>query len=157
MAILISFIYGFPILLSGDPMKIKDLQPRQGKVEIVATVIEKKEPRDIATANFSGKVCDAKLKDDSGTIKFSLWNEQVEQVGIGDTVKISNGYVSEYQGEMQLSTGKFGKLEIVTKAEAVEEEKGQKQTEIKKNFDDSDFQENLENTEDSGSEEEFVE
>lgn len=135
-------------------MKIKDLQPRQGKVEIVATVIEKKEPRDIATANFSGRVCDAKLKDDSGTIKFSLWNDQVEQVNVGDTVKISNGYVSEYQGEMQLSTGKFGKLEIVTKAEAAEEEKA---PDIKKNFDENDLQENLEDAEDSGSEEEFVE
>ncbi len=127
-------------------MQIKDLQPRQGKVELVAKVIEKGESRDIATANFSGKVCDAKLQDDSGAIKFTLWNDQVEQVGVGDTVKVTNGYVSEYRGEMQLSTGKFGKLEVVSKGEPVA---------VKKNFDDE--QSSISDGEESFDEEEFVE
>ncbi|MFA6888434.1 MAG: SOSS complex subunit B family protein [Candidatus Woesearchaeota archaeon] len=96
-------------------MQIKGLQPRQGKVELIATVIEKSDVRDIATANFSGKICNAKLKDETGTIKFTLWNDQVVQVNVGDTIKVINGYVSEYQGEMQLSTGKFGTLEVVSK------------------------------------------
>ena len=96
-------------------MQIKDLQPRQGKVEITATVAEKGEPRTVNSANFSGTVANAKLQDETGTIKFSLWNDQIAQVNVGDTVKVSNGYVSEYQGEMQLSTGKFGKMEVVTK------------------------------------------
>lgn len=97
-------------------MQIKDLQPRQGKVELTATVIEKEDIRDIATPNFSGKVCNAKLQDDTGTVKCTLWNDQTQQVNVGDIIKITNGYVSEYQGEMQLSTGKFGKLEVVSKA-----------------------------------------
>ena len=96
-------------------MQIKDLQPRQGKVEITATVAEKGEPRTVNSANFSGTVANAKLQDETGTIKFSLWNDQIAQVNVGDTVKVSNGYVSEYQGEMQLSTGKFGKMEVVSK------------------------------------------
>jgi len=96
-------------------MQIKDLQPRQGKVELTATVIEKSDVRDIATSNFSGKVCNAKLQDETGTIKCTLWNDQIVQVNVGDSIQISNGYVSEYQGEMQLSTGKFGKLEVVSK------------------------------------------
>lgn len=96
-------------------MEIKDLQPRQGKVEIVGTIAEKNEMREISTANFSGKVCDAKLRDETGTIKLTLWNDQTTLVSVGDTIKITNGYVSEYQGEMQLSTGKFGKMELVSK------------------------------------------
>lgn len=96
-------------------MQIKELQPRQGKVELIAIVAEKGEPRTVNSANFSGTVANAKLKDETGTIKFSLWNDQIAQVNVGDTVKISNGYVSEYQGEMQLSTGKFGKMEVVSK------------------------------------------
>ena len=99
-------------------MQIKDLQPRQGKVELVAKITEKGEVRTIANANFSGSVANAKLQDETGTVKLTLWNDQVGQVKVGDTVKISNGYVSEYQGEMQLSTGKFGKLEVVTPVEA---------------------------------------
>jgi len=96
-------------------MEIKDLQPRQGKVELTAKITEKGDARTIEKPNFNGKVCNAKLQDNTGTVKLTLWNEQCDQVKVGDTVKISNGYVSEYQGEMQLSTGKFGSLEVVSK------------------------------------------
>lgn len=125
-------------------MKIKDLQPRQGKVEVVAKLIDKKEPRDIASANFTGRVCDARLQDETGTIRFSLWNEQVEQVNNGDTVKITNGYVSEYQGEMQLSTGRFGKLVVVEVVDKEPEQKKEEIPDVKKNFDEADFEESTE-------------
>ncbi len=117
---------------TGEIMQIKDLQPRQGKVELTATVIEKSDVREIATSNFSGKICNAKLKDETGTIKFTLWNEQVVQVNLGDTIKVSNGYVSEYQGEMQLSTGKFGKLEVVSKGDGKSEINSKAKSEPKK-------------------------
>lgn len=96
-------------------MQIKELQPKQGKVDITVTVIEKGEPRTFSKFNSQGQVCNAKVQDDSGSITVSLWNEQVNQVGVGDVIQIKNGYVSEWQGEMQLSTGKFGQLEVVTK------------------------------------------
>ena len=35
-------------------------------------------------------------------------------------IHITNGWVGEYQGELQLSTGKFGKLEVVGEAPAEE-------------------------------------
>jgi ssDNA-binding replication factor A large subunit len=47
-----------------------------------------------------------------------LWNEDIEKIKAGDKVHLVNGYVSEWQGEMQLTTGRIGKLEIVGKAEA---------------------------------------
>ena len=142
-------------------MQIKDLQPRQGKVELTATVIEKKESRDIATANFSGKVCDAKLQDETGTIKFTLWNDQVTLVNVGDTIKISNGYVSEYQGEMQLSTGKFGKLEVVTPSEgsmnAPQNEAPKKETASPKSATKEALYDDYAEDDDNGADEEVVE
>jgi replication factor A1 len=93
-------------------MKISELKPRQGNVEITGTVKDKGSPREFNKMGNPGKVCNAKLKDDSGEITLSLWNEQVDQVKNGDKVQIKNGYVSEWQGEMQLSTGKFGTLEV---------------------------------------------
>ena len=95
-------------------MKISELQPRQGNIEIEAEVIDKGEARTFEKFGKEGRVCNAKIKDDSGEIKLSLWNEQVDQVNVGSKVKLTNGYVSEFQGEMQLSTGKFGSLEIVS-------------------------------------------
>ena len=53
----------------------------------------------------------------AGRISFNealtLWNEQADQINVGDKVHITNGYVGEYQGKLQLSTGKFGALEVV--------------------------------------------
>ncbi|MCX6706926.1 MAG: OB-fold nucleic acid binding domain-containing protein [Candidatus Woesearchaeota archaeon] len=94
-------------------MQISELKPRQGNVEITGTVIDKSSPREFSKAGSQGKVCNAKLKDDSGQITLSLWNEQVDQVKVGDQIQIKNGYVSEWQGEIQLSTGKFGTLEVI--------------------------------------------
>jgi len=111
-------------------MNIKDLQARQGKVELVGEITEKGQPREFEKFGRSGKVCDSKLKDVSGEIKLSLWNEQVDKVHIGDTVKITNGYVGEWQGELQLSTGKFGQLEVIkSSSDGTKETKKSVQTE----------------------------
>lgn len=99
-------------------MEIKDLQPRQGSVEVIGEVIEKGEVREFEKFGKSGRVCNAKIKDASGEIKLSLWNEQIDNVNVGDIVHITNGYVNEWQGEMQLTTGKFGSLEIEGKTDA---------------------------------------
>jgi replication factor A1 len=94
--------------------KIKELQPRTGKVELVGQIISMEQPRAFNKFGKEGKVCNAKIKDDTGEVTLTLWNEQCDQVKVGDTVSIHNGWVSEYRGELQLSTGKFGQLEIVT-------------------------------------------
>ena len=57
-------------------MKISELQPRQGKVEIEAEVIDKGEVRTFEKFGKEGRVCNAKIKDDSGEMTLSLWNEQ---------------------------------------------------------------------------------
>ncbi|MDO8556375.1 MAG: OB-fold nucleic acid binding domain-containing protein [Nanoarchaeota archaeon] len=94
-------------------MNISELKPRMGKVDLTATVADKGEIREINKPNFTGKVCNATLKDETGTVSLTLWNDEIEKVNTGDTVKITNGYVSEFQGEKQLSAGKFGKLEVI--------------------------------------------
>ena len=103
-------------------MPIKDLQPKQGNVEVEAVVIDKKEPREFNKFGRSGRVCNATIKDSTGKMALTLWNEQVDQVKVGDRIKITNGYVNEWQGEMQLSTGRFGKIEVLASGEPVEQE-----------------------------------
>lgn len=104
-------------------MAIKDLEVRQGNVDIVVEVVDKGEIREFSKFGRTGRVCNATVKDESGEIKLTLWNEQIDQVNVGDKVHITNGYVNEFQGEKQLTTGKFGKLEVVEKAEETEEKK----------------------------------
>lgn len=99
-------------------MAIRDLKPRQGNVELIADVVEKGDVREFEKFGKTGKVCTAKIKDNTGEMNLTLWNDQVDIVNEGDRVHIKNGYVNEYQGEKQLTTGKFGKLEVVNKDES---------------------------------------
>ena len=99
-------------------MEIKDLQVRQGNVDITVDVVDVSPPREFQKFGKAGKVASATVKDATGQVKLSLWNEQVDQVKPGQKIKITNGYVSEWQGEPQLTTGRMGKLEIVGEAEA---------------------------------------
>ncbi len=94
-------------------MNISELQAGQGKVDVTGQVTEIGEVRTFNKFGKDGRVANAKIKDESGEMTLTLWNEQVDQVQVGSKVKITNGYVSEYKGEKQLSTGKFGKLEVV--------------------------------------------
>ncbi|HLC74997.1 MAG TPA: SOSS complex subunit B family protein [Candidatus Nanoarchaeia archaeon] len=96
-------------------MPIKDLQARQGNAEVTAALIEKGDVREFSKFGKTGRVCNATLEDESGKISLTLWNDDIDKVNAGDTVKITNGWVGEYQGELQLSTGKFGSIEVVKK------------------------------------------
>ena len=94
---------------------MNELKANQGKVEIEGTVTALKDVRNLSKPGFSGKVRNGTFQDDSGSIEISLWNDDCDKVGVGDKIKITNGWVSEYQGKLQLGTGKFGKLEVLEK------------------------------------------
>ncbi len=92
-------------------MKISELKAGTGNVNVAGEITEKEEARDVIT-KFGKKlrVASAKLKDDSGEVILSLWNEDADKFVLGDKVKIENGWVSEFKGNAQLSAGKFGKI-----------------------------------------------
>ncbi len=93
-------------------VQIKDLVPKQGNVDIVLDITEVGEAREFAKFGKPGRVATAMAKDETGTVKVTLWNEQIDQVKANDKVEIKNGYVSEWQGELQVSTGRNGTLTV---------------------------------------------
>ena len=99
--------------------KISELTTRQGSVEVEGTIKEIEEPRTFNKFGRELRVANAVLEDDSGTIKLTLWNDDIDKYKQGDKVKITNGYVNEFQGEKQLTSGKFGKIEKVGKGETI--------------------------------------
>jgi len=118
-------------------MKISELTAGQGSVELTGEVVEVGEPRTFNKFGNEGRVATATIKDDSGQIMLSLWNEQIDKVKQGDTVTVKNGYVKEWQGELQLTTGKMGTLDVTpgtakpaeeTKETPAEEPKENKET-----------------------------
>jgi replication factor A1 len=95
-------------------MKIAELRNGDKRVSVEATVLEKGTPRQVhskfGTETYT--VTDAVVGDDSGKIKLTLWNEQIAQVNVNDKIRIENGYVTSFKGEVQLNVGKYGKLTV---------------------------------------------
>jgi len=94
-------------------MKISDLTPGTGNVDLDAEVIGVETPREINKNGRSLRVANVTLKDDSGTMTLVLWNENIDKVSEGSRIKITNGYVNTWQDKPQLTLGKFGTIEVL--------------------------------------------
>ena len=95
-------------------MKIKDLSDGMRRVDVVAKVTEKSEPREVRSRyrDETYRVADAMISDETGTVKLVLWNKQIDQVNVDDTVRIENGYIKSFRGEIQLNVGRYGTLTV---------------------------------------------
>ena len=93
---------------------IKELQDGMKRVSVQGKVVEKGDPREVRSRfkDETYRIVDAVVADESGSIKLTLWNEQIDQVNVGDNIKIDNGYVTSFKSEKQLNVGKFGKLTV---------------------------------------------
>jgi replication factor A1 len=93
-------------------MKVKELQARKPVTAINVEITDISPPREWSNSRGSGRVATARAKDDTGEVSLTLWNDDIDRVKVGDFGVIENGWVSEFKGEKQLSTGRFGKLTI---------------------------------------------
>jgi len=97
-----------------EKMKINELKDGMRSVNIVAKVLDMSEPREVRSryGNQMHRVVTATISDETGTVKLTLWNEQIDKVSVDDTISIENGYVNAFRGEIQLNVGKYGKLDV---------------------------------------------
>lgn len=95
-------------------LKISELRSGMRRVNLEGKIIEISEPREVTTKYGEvSRVATAILQDETGTVKLSLWNENIDKVSENKQVKIENGYVTVFRGENQLNVGRYGKLEVV--------------------------------------------
>jgi predicted RNA-binding protein with TRAM domain len=95
-------------------MKIRELKPGMKGVNVKARVIEISEPRQVVTR--FGNICQvasAILGDETGTMKWTLWNQQVQAVSVGEVVQIEDAQVTKFRNEAQLSVGKRGRINTI--------------------------------------------
>ncbi len=96
-------------------MKVRELRAEAKIDSLEVTIKEKGAARDFSSRTGSkGKVCDAKAVDDENQeVSVSLWNEEIERVQVNDRIRITNGWAREWRGNLQVSAGRFGKLEVL--------------------------------------------
>ena len=84
------------------------------RVNVEGEVTEISEGRTVnLRSGGEARVADCTLQDDSGSIKLSLWDEQIDAVQVGSKVRIDNGYTNSFRGEIRLNVGRYGKLEVL--------------------------------------------
>ncbi|MBK5132938.1 DNA-binding protein [Candidatus Bathyarchaeota archaeon] len=95
-------------------MKISELRDGMKRISVEAKVVEKGEPRQVNSRykDETYTIADVMVADESGSIKLTLWNEQIDQVDVNNTVKIENGYITSFRGEIQLNVGKYGTMTV---------------------------------------------
>ena len=94
--------------------KIGDLKVGMKKVSIKAEVVETPKPKVIYTRyGTTACVSNTLIRDETGSMKMSLWNHQISMVHKGDVVDVKNGAVASFDGERQLRLGRSGSLSVV--------------------------------------------
>lgn len=93
---------------------IAEISEQSRKLDVEGTITSVGDPRTVnLRAGGTANVADAVISDNTGEIKLSLWNDQIEQVRTGSKIRIENGYTTTFKGEKQLNIGKYGKLTII--------------------------------------------
>jgi replication factor A1 len=102
--------------------KVGDLTPQSKAVNVTAKVVSKTEIREIPMGRDGSahKVSDALIGDETGVVYLTLWDDNIEKVNEADTVRIENGYVTLFKGNIRLNIGKYGKLEAAKEPLTVE-------------------------------------
>ena len=93
-------------------MKISEIKPGLSDVTVEGKVTDKSETRKVQTRYGQRSVCDATLEDETGAIKLSLWEEAIDRINVGDKIKVSGAYITEFRNQLQLNMPRSGKLEV---------------------------------------------
>jgi replication factor A1 len=92
-------------------MKISELKTGMRNVSVTAKVDSVGQPRTVnLKSGGTNTVADAIISDETGSIKLSLWGDDISKVQAGDKISVENGYINTFKGENSISVGKFGKL-----------------------------------------------
>ena len=95
--------------------KINELKMGMNEISLSGVkVTEVSEPRSVRTRmGYDTTVATAIIEDDTGTIKLTLWGKKTEEIGEGDTLEVTDGYISEFKGELQLNVPRKGEIKKV--------------------------------------------
>jgi replication factor A1 len=98
----------------GVTSKIGDLKVGMKRVSLKAEMLEIPKSKIVYTRyGTTACISNALIRDETGSMKMSLWNQQIDMVHKGDVVDVKNGEVAWFSGEMQLRLGRSGSLSVI--------------------------------------------
>jgi replication factor A1 len=95
-------------------LQIKDIDAKVRSVNLKAKVVGKSIPRYVFSRFGDAlTLSTATISDGTGSMRMPLWNAEIDRVSIGDTVQINDGQVRAFRGELQVSLGRKGRLQVI--------------------------------------------
>jgi ssDNA-binding replication factor A large subunit len=98
--------------------RIENLRPNTPVKGLEVVVLRMYPQRMIASSSYTGPVAAGCGRDETGLVGLVFWAEQINQVNVGDVVRINTGWCRSRDGALVVSTGKHGTLSIVQRFEA---------------------------------------
>lgn len=99
-------------------LDIKNIVSGMNSVTVTGKIQRIFDTREFETEDRKGKVANVILADETGTVRISFWNEEVEKlidegkIKEGDVIRIVNGYVKkDNRGNPELRLGRSGQVE----------------------------------------------
>ena len=106
---------------SGELLKIEKLTPSSREVNLIAKVISKSEVRNVTGRDYSiRRVADALVGDETGCVYLTLWDDKIDKINEEATLRITNGYVNLFRGNMRLNIGRYGSFELLDESPITE-------------------------------------
>ena len=96
--------------------KVGDLNETMGSVNVAAQATQVGEEREFVRRDGTeGKVVSVLLEDDTGTVRLSLWDDDVDrakEIESGSIIVVENGYTRSGYGGIDLNVGRNGRIHI---------------------------------------------
>lgn len=97
-------------------MKISDLRAGMDGVNITGRVVRILGKTEVDTRFGKSRLTVAVISDETGSVKLNLWRWQADLVKVGDIIKIENGFVRSFKGQLELNVGSKGRITLISKA-----------------------------------------
>ncbi len=96
-------------------LQIEELRFGMKGVDVTAKIVEVPPIKPVISRWGSQcYVSNVMISDETGSIRLSLWNKQIDKVRVGDEVELTNCYVSRFAGQSQLRLKrKSGTISII--------------------------------------------
>ena len=93
---------------------IEDLRFGMKGIDVTAKIIEIQPTKPVITRwGSESYVTNVMISDDTGSIRLSLWNKQIDKVKVGDEVELTNCYVSRFAGQPQLRLQRKSTMSVI--------------------------------------------
>ncbi|MDD3083534.1 MAG: OB-fold nucleic acid binding domain-containing protein [Candidatus ainarchaeum sp.] len=100
-------------------IKINEIKDGMKDFEIIGIIKNIYPLKEFEKNGKKGKLLSFLIEDETGLVRLTLWNDQIEKYDLtqGSKIKIINGFATSYNEKKQLSLGFNGNIEIINKKE----------------------------------------